>query len=182
MGDALGDSLITDSPIEHIDLETLTVNHQWSARKIISTIPWTQYLNFCLVDTELTKALSLLKHVSIDVDYHAETINTQAHWIYEPDEKIAYHRILARSNFAPGSRGYWTETNSMRSLQLENKRFHNEYAYPLNTVGKPDTIGYILSRFREMGVIGLGRWGRWDHMNSDVAVAEAMQLSHELTK
>jgi hypothetical protein len=33
---------------------------------------------------------------------------------------------------------------------------------------------------RGAGVVGLGRWGRWDHMNSDVAVAEALAMAATL--
>jgi UDP-galactopyranose mutase len=59
-------------------------------------------------------------------------------------------------------------------------RFHNEFAYPINTLGKPEVVQRILAWGRSNGIIGLGRWGRWEHMNSDVAVAEALQMASEL--
>ena len=182
MGEALGESLVTNCCVEHIDLDTLIVNNKWSANTIITTIPWTEFAKTCTVSREIADAIASLKNVPIDVDYHSDTLETQAHWIYEPDEAISYHRILARPNFLPRSRGYWTECNSKRSENYYGVRFHNEYAYPVNTIGKPQTVEKILAWGHKKGIIGLGRWGRWEHMNSDVAVDEALQMASELIK
>lgn len=91
-------------------------------------------------------------------------------------------RLLLRSNFVPGARGYWTETNAARSLKTQGVRFHNEFAYPVNTLGKPEAVEQILEWARGNGIVGLGRWGRWEHMNSDVAVAEALQMARDLAR
>lgn len=180
MGEALGDSLVTNCQVEHIDLATRTVNGLWQAETIISTIPWTLWSGYCDLPPDISSAISSLKNAPIDVDYHAETLENPAHWIYEPDESIDHHRLLLRSNFAKDARGYWTETNATRSPPTEGVRFHNEFAYPINTLGKPEAVEKILAWGRSHGVIGLGRWGRWEHMNSDVAVAEALQMGREL--
>ncbi len=181
MGEALGDSLVTNCPVEHIDLATRTVNGRWQAQTIISTIPWTSWGDYCKLPKDILTAITSLKNAPIDVDFHAETLNSPAHWIYEPDESITYHRLLLRSNFAPGARGYWTEANATRSLQTDGVRFHNEFAYPINTLDKPQVVQKILVWGENNGIIGLGRWGQWEHMNSDVAVAAAMQLANKLS-
>ena len=31
-----------------------------------------------------------------------------------------------------------------------------------------------------MNIIGLGRWGEWEHYNSDVVISRAIALSKEL--
>jgi hypothetical protein len=31
-------------------------------------------------------------------------------------------------------------------------------------------------------VFPVGRWGRWEHMNSDIAVAEALQAADKITR
>ena len=180
MGEALGDSLVTGCPVEHIDLGARVVNGRWRADTIISTIPWTLWPRFCELPREVTEAISKLKNAPIDVDYHAETLNSSAHWTYEPDESVSHHRLLLRSNFAPGARGYWTETNSMRSPTANGIRFHNAFAYPINTLGKPEAVEKILAWGRDHGIVGIGRWGRWEHMNADVAVAEALEASRSL--
>jgi len=181
MGESLGDSLVTNCAVESIDFSTRTVNGLWQAEKIISTIPWTLWPRYCQLPEDILKSIAILKNAPIDVDYHPENLDSPAHWTYEPDEAITYHRQLLRSNFAPGARGYWTETNSSRSLKTDGIRFSNEFAYPINTLGKPEAMRKILAWGESHEIIGLGRWGRWDHMNSDVAVAEALQMASELS-
>lgn len=177
MGDALEGVLIKNCAVEKVNLETLTVNDNWRAEYIISTIPWTLWPNYCDLPVEILNAIRTLKNAPIDVDYFPENLDNNAHWIYEPDESTTHHRLLLRSNFASNSRGYWTEANACRSTPTEGIRFHNKFAYPINTLNKPVAIEKILSWGRDKGVIGLGRWGRWEHMNSDVAVAESLQMA-----
>jgi len=180
MGEALGDSLVTDCPLESVDLINRVVNGRWQAETIVSSVPWTVWLNAADLPQGVADDVRSLKNASIDVDYCPDTLDSPSHWTYEPDESIAYHRILLRPNFAKGARGYWTETNAHRSQPADGVRFHNEYAYPINTLGKPEAVERILGWAAEFGIVGLGRWGKWEHMNSDIAVAEALQTAREL--
>jgi protoporphyrinogen oxidase len=180
MGDALGQSLITGCAVDDIDISSLTVNGRWRAKTIISTIPWTLWPQFADLPAEIVPFIGSLRNAPIDVDYVPDTLDSDAHWTYEPDERISYHRILLRANFAAGSRGYWTETNAARSPAATGTRFHNAYAYPINAIGKPEAIARILDWARSCNILGLGRWGRWEHMNSDVAVSEALQMGFDL--
>lgn len=182
MGEELGDSLATDCKIESIDLSTRTINGCWQAETIVNTAPWSSWLEFCQMPENIQIEIKKLRNVAIDVDYMSDTLSNPAHWIYEPDENIPYHRLLLRSNFCPGSQGYWTETNTVRSKPAAGWRHRNEYAYPVNTVTKPDSIQKILSWTSGQGVVGMGRWGKWEHMNSDVAVAEALAMSEHLVR
>ena len=180
IGESLGNSLITGCPVEQINLEERTINGTWKAETIISTIPWTLWPSYCDLPESVKAAMASLKNAAIDVDYHPNSLSSTAHWIYEPDESVPYHRLLLRSNFIRGARGYWTEANAKRSPVNSDFRFHNEFAYPINTLGKPKAIEHILTWARKLGIVGAGRWGRWEHMNSDVAVAEAIQLASDL--
>ena len=177
MGEALGDRLITGCPVTAIDPATRTVNGRWQAGIIISTIPWTLWPQFATLPTAVIARISELANVSIDVDYRSENLPTPAHWIYEPQEKIAYHRILIRHNFCPSARGYWTETNSARNGPVDGYRHRNEFAYPVNTSSKPKAVTEILTWAKGNNIIGAGRWGTWEHMNSDIAVAEGIKLA-----
>lgn len=56
----------------------------------------------------------------------------------------------------------------------------NEYAYPLNTVDKPDIMRRLMTWAKQHGVIGLGRWGEHQHFNSDVTVERALKLAETL--
>ena len=163
-----------------IDLQRRTVNGHFQATTIINTIPWTIWSSMAAVPAEIAVRIAELLHVGIDVDYHPESLSTSTHWTYEPREELPHHRSLVRHNFLPGSRGYWTETNTRRSVSAEGFRHRSDYSYPVNTRSKPATITAVLAWARSHGIIGAGRWGLWEHMNSDVAVAEAMRLASTL--
>lgn len=168
--------------IDYLTKSVMTTNGEiFSAEYIISTIPWKEMRKIIGMPIKLQLSIEKLKHSSIQTKYFDENFETPCHWIYYPDPKISYHRILVRSNFCSGSRGYWTETNSERvDLDEENNSFTymNEYAYPLNTKDKPTVMEKLLKWSSEKGVYGLGRWGEHQHYNSDVTVERAMNLAN----
>jgi protoporphyrinogen oxidase len=174
MGDALGDKLLTSTPVTSIEVRDRIINGRYKAETIITTIPWKVWPDFADFPGEVMREVSKLYHISIDVDYHRETLATQAHWVYEPNENFSYHRILCRYNFLAGARGYWNETNARRSGRMGIWHHRNEHAYPLNTREKPEAMAKILQWSKERSIIGIGRWGTWEHMNSDVAVSRAV--------
>lgn len=180
IGASLDGHLLTNTPVTNIDLATLTVNGSFQAGKIINTIPWPVWTGAAELPQKIVQLIASLRHASIDVDYFPENLATGAHWIYEPDEKISYHRILCRSNFCPGSRGFWTETNSSRNIGQQGWRHCNEFAYPLNTMGKQEAMLELEQWAGENGVSCLGRWGKWEHMNSDIAVLEGLAAADKI--
>lgn len=182
MGESLGEQLLTSMSVTSIDLANNVINDSYKAGKIITTIPWTLWPGIAEIPATIERAISCLRNASIDVDYYPENVATNSHWIYDPDKSLSYHRILCRNNFSEGSRGYWTETNSARSLGTTGWRNRNEYAYPLNTRGKPEAVAEICHWAEQNGIIGLGRWGTWEHMNSDVAVSMGITAAKNLLK
>jgi protoporphyrinogen oxidase len=182
MADDLRGHLYTSTAVSSIDVRNRIVNGRFRAGRILTTIPWTTWLDIANLPDSVRADIAMLRYSSIDVDYYQETLNTRAHWIYDPDEKFAHHRVLCRSNFSSGSRGYWTETNSLRSRPSVGWRHKNEHAYPLNTRDKPGLILRILTWANEHGIIGIGRWGTWEHMNSDAAAAQAINVARDLVK
>ncbi len=182
MGEALGGRLRLDVPVTSLDVGTRTVNGEFRADTIVCTVPWTSIKTFRgLPDGHLARVASL-RHTSIDIDYFPENHPDTAHWIYYPDESLPYHRTLHRNRFALGSRGYWTETRSERSRPSSSAfpRFHTDYAYPLNTIGKNEAMAELLGYLRPRGVHGLGRWGEWQHFNADLTVERALALADSL--
>ncbi len=176
MADSLGDSLLCGITIEAMDLANLAINGSWQADHIFSSVPWHAWLDWCDLPQGVKDDINSLINVGIDVDYVPETLKEDAHWIYEPDEQLGHHRKLLRANFCPKSRGYWTETNTNRSTDPCGWRHRNPYAYPVNTIDKPARVSRILEWARENRITGFGRWGTWDHMNSDIAVKTAIEL------
>lgn len=123
-----------------------------------------------------------LKSVGIVTEYHAEPCKSPAQWIYYPDLALSYHRVLNRSAFLPGARGYWTETRLGRfpSTFQPPYSYASKYAYPLNTVNKKETVSKLLMIANCYGIYGLGRWGEWEHYNSDSCMLKAISLADRL--
>lgn len=154
------------------------------ADKIITTIPWASFSKIEGMPKELFLSIKDLKSSAVEIRYVPENLDTQAHWLYVPDLKIPYHRILVRHNFCQESRGYWLETREERTAMFspedENYRYLNSCAYPLNTMGKPEIVEKLLAFGRENQIYGLGRWGEHSHYNSDVVVERAMELAEKM--
>ena len=187
MADNLGEHIIYNSVIKAIDFNTMTVTTdnglRYTADKIITTIPWIEYCEINGMPAEIKKSIRRLRFSSIQTEYFAERIDTDSHWIYYPDSEIAYHRILVRHNFCPNSKGYWTETNGERvgmCAPNRNYKYMNQYAYPLNTIQKPEIMKRLLDWAKKKNVFGLGRWGEHNHYNSDVTVELAIKLADRL--
>lgn len=186
MAKNLEDHIQYNKEIKTIDFNTKTIrttaDEVYQADVIITTIPWLEFKEIVGMPEELKEGIQELKYSSIQTEYFKENIDTQAHWIYYPNPSLSYHRILVRHNFCEGSRGYWTETNIER-VDKEEKNSHfkylNKYAYPLNTINKPEIMKKLLAWCKTKEVYGLGRWGEHQHYNSDVTVDLAMQLADQ---
>ena len=59
-------------------------------------------------------------------------------------------------------------------------RYLNEYAYPFNTIEKPSIMQKLLQWAETKNVIGAGRWGEWQHYNSDVTVEKALLITNRI--
>ena len=188
MAKKLEDRIVYNSHITSLDFNsrkvTLEDGRSFQAEMIITTIPWVEYTELIGMPDSLKQSIRELKHSSIQIDYYPDNKNTDSQWIYYPDPSLSYHRILVRHNFCLGSKGYWTETNSERIFMNDKKSmfsYFNSYAYPLNTIQKPQIMNDVLKWCESRGVFGLGRWGEHQHYNSDVTVELAMKKACELT-
>lgn len=187
MADAIRNQIEYNKAVKSIDFNThevrATDGSSYTADVIITTIPWPEFSGLIGMPEEIKHSISKLKYSSIQTEYFEENLDTPCHWIYYPDPKLPYHRILVRHNFCANSKGYWTETNSERICMEEpnnNFKYLNQYAYPLNTVEKPQIMKELLAWSKTHNVIGLGRWGEHQHYNSDLTVELAMKLACEL--
>lgn len=188
MADSLKQHIYYETQVVGIDCkkkEVTTKNKgKYRATNIITTIPWQSYEYIDGLPVEVVSLVRKLQSSAIETRYCAQDLNTRAHWIYYPDEKLPYHRILVRHNFCTGSRGYWMETRGERAKlfkQTENNTFAymNAFAYPINTLDKPQAITTILEYAKAEQIYGLGRWGEHCHYNSDLTVELAMNLADD---
>lgn len=186
MAAELREQIIYGEDVKYIDIAQKKIHtaggDQYKADRIIVTIPWTEFSKFDGANNQFLSCIDNLKYTSVQIEYFNDDIQTDAHWIYYPDGNIPYHRSLIRSNFLSGSKGYWTETNASRINNTNRFHYLNRYAYPLNTIKKPESISYILSFAESNHIFGLGRWGEWSHYNSDVTVEKAINLAERLVK
>ncbi len=185
MAEALGNRIHYNEKVTSIDYESGVVNGSYKADKVIVTIPWNSIEDHINLPQRLISDIGDLKYSSIVTRYYKERIDTEAHWIYYPDPALSYHRILVRHNFCPGSDGYWTETNLTRfdkdgAIKEGSTFYINDYAYPLNTIGKQEKIKGLLDYAASRNIFGLGRWGEWQHYNSDVVMNRAMKLAEKM--
>lgn len=175
-----------DASVHAIDFDTNTVTTKegetYSADVIISTIPWMEFAKITGMPQELKEKIGHLKYSSVQTAYFPDNLDTEAQWVYYPDPELSYHRILLRHNFCNGSKGYWTECNSTRVDETTESTFQymNQYAYPLNTIGKPEIMKELLEWAKTRRVYGLGRWGEHQHYNSDLVVELALKMAEEL--
>lgn len=180
----------------------------FGAEQIITTIPWRCLGQIIGMPEEISCLLPALKSSAVETRYVPKKLDTEAQWIYVPDLRVPWHRILVRHNFCQGSRGYWLETRKERTAlynakQLEmpgieysgtdgrfrdaertgriSLEFMNEYAYPLNTIGKPEAMKKLLAFCASRQIYGLGRWGEHCHYNSDVVVELAMRFARGIS-
>lgn len=175
----------TCSRSNHSDSQYQDSGHSdsYQGEIIVNTIPWTEFQELLGMPEKLQEKIRELKYSSVVIEYVPKGLHTKAHWIYYPEEALPYHRILVRHNFCPGADGYWTETNKKRAVHREDRfSYENKYAYPLNTIEKPEIMKEVLDWCRERKVFGLGRWGEWEHYNSDAVVERAMELADSLWK
>lgn len=165
-------------------IEDKTINGTFAGSIIINTIPWTVWAQCGNLPRNIMEDCRGLAATSVDVDLYLQRMHSPAQWVYISDEKITYHRILNMSNFGRPRCAYCTETNSMRNIRQDKLgaiwRHTNEYAYPVPLFDKPKRISRILEWARSKGVYGLGRWGEWEHYNSDVCVSRALALAKRL--
>jgi len=170
-----------------LDWKNLIVNNKYSADKIITTIPWTEISSS--FPKPIRQLVSKLQFTSIDIDYFPNNSANPSHWTYFSDPNVQYHRIIFQHNCSFDketgfcAKGFWTETNTLANIEPSPFfHFQNKYAYPVSLIDKPESIKRIRSWAEKYGIYGVGRWGEWDHLNSDVAMNRGMLLAQELMK
>jgi len=155
-------------------MEKRIIDGAIKAEFIINTIPWTLWPRLTQLPETIQNAVASLVHTGVHVDYHPENVASPAHWIYEPREAKGITPLAApqflRRRARPLDRNQRKEISRSGRASLRQR-----VRLSVSTVGKPAAIGAIVDWFRGRGIIGIGRWGTWEHINSDVAVELALK-------
>ena len=178
IAESLKEHIRYDCRVNKLDCDDNTINDAFTGEYVINTIPWHEFAS----SAGLNELTDHLKYTSVDIDYYSQDSDIDAHWTYYADPVLTYHRKVHRDHIIEGAKGFWTETNSTRRKEIGDAHFENQYAYPLNTLEKPKIIGALLEKMKKRNVYGLGRWGEWEHLNSDVVIEHGMTLAHELVE
>ncbi|MEM7756847.1 MAG: NAD(P)-binding protein [Cyanobacteria bacterium P01_A01_bin.40] len=163
------------------------VNNQYEAKMVINTAPWTKLYQALAVPEKLEDCFDKLRSNSIVVSLWEEEYDHDWHWCYVPDSEVRHHREFYIHNFAPHSQsnGLYTETNYIRwndksgSHRFDSQPIYehiNEEAYPIPTLGHSQAIKSILDYYQSQHLFGVGRWGEWKYLNSDVCMWSAMKF------
>lgn len=182
MSERLGSRLLLQTPVYTLDVGSRTINGKFKADIIVNTIPWPAFEHIDGISPNSRSTVARLRHTSIDVDYVPENLDTPAQWIYLPDPAFPEHRLLLRSNFITGARGHWRETRRERNIPLRSGSFRHssDYSYPLNTIGKNEEMSSLLAEISAKRIFGLGRWGEWQHYNTDLVVDKSISFADEI--
>ena len=188
IADSMKEHMVYECKVTKLDCDARIVTcadgEVYQGETVITTIPWNAFETITGMPEGLQTDIMELKSSAVETRYVPDNLDTDAQWIYYPEEKLPYHRILVRHNFCEGSKGYWMETRKERTSLFAKEdnsyRYLNEYAYPLNTIEKPQIMERLLTFAGSKQIYGLGRWGEHNHYNSDVTVERAMNLAEEL--
>ncbi len=187
MAETIKEHILYEQNVVQLDIdkkEILTQSgEQYLAQNIVTTIPWMTFQQIKGMPEKMVNSIQKLKVSAIETRYVEKELDTKAQWIYYPESELPYHRILVRHNFCNHSKGYWYETRKERTAMFEKTDsycYMNEFAYPLNTIDKPEIMNDLLKYCRERRVFGLGRWGEHSHFNSDVTVERALDIAEEI--
>ena len=105
MAEVIEENIVYSTSVRGIDFTTKTVTtangSRYQADVIITTIPWLEFDDIAGMPIDIRTSIGELKFSSIQTKYFAENLNTSCQWIYYPDPKLSYHRILVRHKFLP---------------------------------------------------------------------------------
>ncbi len=188
MADNIGGHIIYGQSVLAINMDEKTVitknGQKYTADVIVTTIPWREFNEIKGMPEDMVAKLGKLRYVAIENRYVDSDVDTKAQWIYFPDYKLPYHRATVRKNVRDTMKGMIIETNVDRSYLYGDAPYKykcvNEYAYPVNTVGKPEIMREVLTYAEKKEIYGIGRWGEHQHHNSDIVVELALDFADRL--
>lgn len=167
------------------------VNDRYKAKNVINTVPWRE-LNF-QKEAYIQNLINCLRHSGIAVSFKNESEHFSNaeffHWCFLPGQHTLAHRVYQTRAYCKSNDyncyAYETNLDAWRNAERDKDLlyfYENEYAYPVPAKGRSNQISEILRCLEGRNLYGLGRWGQWQHFNSDVCIYEAMSLFDQLEK
>ena len=172
------------------------VNGEFEADRIISTLPLDLLPSY--IDgapAEILEQASRLKYNRVS-NVLWESSPTPKTWTYQPSADTIFHRYIHIGSFFAPSAGYTiTECVGVHTLDemtesgrkdpfLIRPLDHNvsEHAYVVFDANREKAVGSILSWLDRLGVVSIGRFGRWEYYNMDICIKQSMDTATEILK
>lgn len=196
--DALADGLnidygITVKTIERIEGKWL-VNDKYAADILISTIPLNE-LPAIIKNTpqSVLDAAGLLRYNKIS-NMLWRSKPTDKSWTYHPDRDTLFHRYIHIGSYFKPAEGYTiTECvgeHSREEMEAAGKKDPfliepldynvSEHAYVVFDENREESVARILSYLNNIGLISIGRFGRWEYYNMDVCMKQCIDTVNDL--
>ena len=97
LADSMKEHMVYHCPVAEMDCETKIVTggngETYQAEKIITTVPWTSFQKIDNLPEDLSEGIVSLKSSAVEVRYCPENMDTEAQWIYYPDEKHQCEKV-----------------------------------------------------------------------------------------
>jgi len=180
-------------------------------KNLINTIPLNELMDLIRQVPESLRVLKRnLKWVSLlTINLGVKgRLETDAHWIYVPEETIPFHRVVIQSNLSP----HIVPNESYYSLIIERTYKPHEsikvnideyllylhkmklldynsrveiikinrikYAYPIYNLERAHTVKELLSFLKKHNVFSIGRFGSWEYLSMEDCFIQSKKLVH----
>jgi len=207
---------LTNCRVEAIDVEkrrVITNRGYIDYKFMVSTIPLKDFLEISTINDLLKDIAKNLRYVSLAIYNYGfkGDLKVDAHWIYVPEEKYTFHRIIFPSNICKNNApkgsfsisvesslkpGEFPKTNSWEILEnLKNMGIISEDSEPIVIDRDLIEIAYVVFHrkyFKDLDIIRreltdydiwlLGRFGSWEYSFIEKNILDAMRLANVLKK
>lgn len=170
------------------------VNGDHRCDMLISTLPLNELPAMISgVPAEISEAASLLKYNKVS-NMLWESEPTEKSWTYHPGKDTLFHRYIHIGSYFKLSQGYTiTECVGEHSEEemIEAGRKDpfllkpldsnvSKHAYVVFDENRDGAVNRILLYLRSIGLMSIGRFGRWEYYNMDICMKQCIDLAAEL--
>ncbi len=172
------------------------VNGDYRCDMLISTLPLNELPSIISgVPVEIAAAASMLKYNKVS-NMLWESEPTEKSWTYHPGHDTLFHRYIHIGSYFKPSKGY-TITECVGEHSTEEmiaagrkdpfllKPLDSNvsgHAYVVFDENRDRAVSEILSYLHSIGLMSIGRFGRWEYYNMDICMKQCIDLAAELKK
>lgn len=174
--------------------DTWIINDSYECDYIISTLPLNE-LPFMIEDcpASVKSAASLLKYNKVS-NMLWESEITDKSWTYHPSPETLFHRYIHIGSYFKPVAGYtitecigehtqeeMIEAGCKDKFLIKPLDFNiSNHAYVVYDENRTKSVTTILSYLDSIGIISIGRFGRWEYYNMDICIKQCIETVKEI--